>query len=218
MYQVGEGAFQIKHGCALFHHINNYFTTGGLFFRREREFCGVRIGRVEVEGDGTDIFSVARCDTDVLNRVLVYLINRHIEADVIRGRVADILHDGVVGVAADDVVVLAVTVKTQKYQVCFRQINGKGTVGNNVDNQKSHCLGFYHKVAQGTIAVLPKKGLPATEEQNAYTQVVELLHFFTNLLIWVNHGSDVVDGAVFAVQVTLVRNDDSAKDGVFFAE
>ena len=218
MYQVGEGAFQIKHGCALLHHINNYFTTGGLFFRREREFCGVRIGRVEVEGDGTDILCVARCDTDVLNRVLVYLINRHIEADVIRGRVADVLHDGVVGVAADDVVVLAVTVKTQKYQVCFRQINGKGTVGNDVNNQKSHCLGFDYEVAQGTIAILPKKRFTAAEEQDAYTHVVELLHFTTNLFIGVNDSGDVVDGAVFAMQVALVRNDDRTEDGVFFSE
>lgn len=46
--------------------------------------------------------------------VLIDLIDCHIEADIICGSIADVLHDGVIGIATHFIMALLISIQTQK--------------------------------------------------------------------------------------------------------
>ena len=48
---------------------------------------------------------------DVPDAVLIDLIDGHVEADVVRSGIFNVLHDGVIGIPADHVVALSVSVQ-----------------------------------------------------------------------------------------------------------
>lgn len=145
--EIRKGAFQIEYGCALLHHLCDRFASLPLFLACQRQRLRVGIGGVKVKGDGTNVFGIAGGNTYVAHASFVDLVDRHVEADVVRRGTLDVSHNGVVGVAADLVVALFVTVKAQKDQVGFGKINGKGAVGDYVDDKEAHLLCFDHEVS-----------------------------------------------------------------------
>ena len=61
-----------------------------------------------------------------------------------------------------------------------------------------------------------KEGLTAAEEEDTHAHIVKLLHLSAYLLIGMNYSGNVVDGAMLAMQIALVCNDDRAENGGFF--
>lgn len=99
--QIGKSAFQIKDRRACLPHLRDRSAAGSFFRFAQRQFFGIRIRRMEIERDSANIFRVPRCQAYIPHRILVDLIDCHIEADIIRGCIADILHDRIIGIAAD---------------------------------------------------------------------------------------------------------------------
>ena len=154
---------------------------------------------------------------DMVYIVLVDLVDGHVEADIVRCRLTDIMQDRIVGVATDGVMPLPIAVQTQEDQIRFRQINGEGTVGNHIDDQKAHCLGFDDQVTERFLTVPPEKGFSSAEEQNPHAHIVQGLHFLTDFFIGVDYRSNIIDRAVLAVQVTLICNDNCAQNRFLFS-
>ena len=113
---------------------------------------------------------------------------------------------------------LTVTVQAQEDQVCFRQVNGEGTVGDYIDDQKAHFLGFHNKIPERLFTVPPKEGLASAEEQDPHTQIVECLHFLTDFIIGVNYGGEVIHRAVLALEVAFISNDHRSQDRLLLSE
>ena len=113
---------------------------------------------------------------------------------------------------------LPVSVQAQQDQVRLRQVQGKGAVGDHVDDEKPHPLGLRHQVPQRFPAVPPQKGLAAAEEQDADAHAIEPLHFRINLLVWMDDRRDIIDRAVLTVEIALVRENDRAQDRLLPAQ
>ena len=73
----------------------------------------------------------------------------------VRGSVFDVFHDEVIGVSPDGVVTLPVPVQAQKDQIGLREVQGKGSVGDHVDDEKAHALRLDHQVPEGDVPVPP---------------------------------------------------------------
>ena len=173
---------------------------------------------MEVKGHGADVFRIPRRLTDLADGVLVDLIDGHIQAYIVRRGAVDVLQYAVVGIAANGVVSLAVAVQAEQDKVGLRQIDGVGAVGDHVDDEKAHFLGFDHKIPQSTVAVPPQKGLSAAEEQDPHPHVIELLHFLPDLRIGVDHGGDVIDRAMLAFEVAFIGDDHSTQNRILLTE
>ena len=131
--QIGKGAFQVEYRRALVHHAGDHPAAGRLLFAGQGQGPGVRIGRVEIEGHGPDVLRVPGGAAHVRDGVLVDLVDGHIKADIVRRGPADVLEYQVVGIPADGVVPLPVSVQAQQDQVRLRQVQGKGAVGDHVE-------------------------------------------------------------------------------------
>ena len=173
---------------------------------------------MEIEGHRTHVFRVARGKAHIAHMVLVDLVDRHVEADVIRARARDILHDGVVRIAANCIVALPVAVQAQKDQIRFRKIDGKRAVRYDIHNEKAHGLRLDNQLSQRALAVAPEEGLAAAEEEDTHAHVVELLHLPADLFKWMDDRRDVVDRAVLAVQVAFVGQNHRPEDRLFFPQ
>lgn len=150
------------------------------------------------------------------HRILVNLIDRHVKADIARRRIPDILHNLVVGVSTDGIMPLPVAVQAEKDEIRFRQIQWKGSVCHHIDNKKSNPFGLNNQIPQGLALILPQKGLPAAEKQDAHSHGIQLPHLPMNPGIRMDHRSNVVHRAVLAGQVASVGHDDCAKDRRLF--
>jgi len=104
--------------------------------------------------------------------IFVDLIDCHIETDIVCGSIADVLHDSVVGVTTNFIMALLISVQAQKNQICFWEINGKRSVRNYVDDEKTHVLCFYNQISESAFAIFPKKCFATAEEQNANSHVI----------------------------------------------
>jgi hypothetical protein len=65
---------------------------------------------------------------------------------------------------------------------------------------------------------MPHERFAAAEEEYTNAHIVELLHFASYLCVRVDDRRYIVHGAMLAVQVASVRDDDCAENGQFFAE
>ena len=173
---------------------------------------------MEIKGHRPHVFRVARGKAHIAHMALVDLVDRHVEADVVRTRAHDVLHDGVIGIAADLIVALPVAVQTQKDQIRFRKIDGKRTVRHDIHNEKAYGLRFDDQLSQRALAVAPEEGLAAAEEEDAHAYIIELLHLPADLFIWMDDCRDIIDRAVFAVQVAFVGQDHRPEDRLFFSQ
>lgn len=142
---------------------------------------------MEIEGYRTNIFSVTSRSAYITHTVLVDLIHSHVEADIICSSIDDVLHDSIVGITANFIMTLLISIQAQKNQISFREINGKRAICNYINDEKSHAFGFNNQISQTALAILPKECLTTTEEQNANTHAIELLHFLTDLSVGMNH-------------------------------
>ena len=111
---------------------------------------------------------------------------------------------------------LLVSVQAQKDQVRLRQIDGKGAVGDRIDNEKPHLLRLDHQIPEAFLPVSPQKSLSAAEKQDPHAHGIQLLHLSSDLPIWMNHPCEIVDRAVTAAQIALVRHDNRAEDRILF--
>ena len=93
-----------------------------------------------------------------------------------------------------------------------------GSVGDDIDDEKSHLLGLNNEIAQASFAIMPEQSLTTAEEEDAHAKTIELLHLMAYLLVWMDDALVVVNRAVLARQVTLVGEDDGAQDGLFTLE
>lgn len=170
---------------------------------------------MKIERDRADIFHFARPLAYVADSTLVDLVYRHIEADIVGRGVLYILHNGIVCIAAYHIVPFFIAVKAEQYKIRFGQINGKSSVGDDIDDHKSHFLRLDHKIPERSLAVSPEKCLAAAEEQDANAHIIEPYHLAYDLLVWMNDRRDIVDRAVLTFQITFVGDDHRAEDRVF---
>ena len=147
-----------------------------------------------------------------------YIQRIEVEADVIRGGMFDVLHDGVVGISTNRIMALPVTVQTEQDQIRFWQINREGSVRHHIDDEEAHFLCFHHQITQGALSISPEEGLAAAEEQDADSHIIELLHLLADLHIGMHNGSDVVDGTMFAFQIAFVRYNDRSQNRLFLSK
>lgn len=77
-------------------------------------------------------------------------------------------------------------------------------------------LRFDDQLSQRALAVAPEEGLAAAEEEDAHAHIIELLHLPADLFIWMDDCRDIIDRAVFAVQVAFVGQDHRPEDRLFF--
>ena len=196
-YEIG---FPFEAGCVEFAEANNklFIATSRLFFFRESKISCIRVRRMKIKGNGTDVFCVTSSQANVSDCVFVDSIDSHIKADIIRSSVLDILHYCIVGVAANYIMSFFVSVKAEQNQVGFGQVDRECTVRHNIDNQKTHLLSFNNQITNCFLAVLPQERFTATEEKDSYTHIVKLLHFGANLFIWMYNSGEVVYGTMFA--------------------
>ena len=173
---------------------------------------------MEVEGNGAYVLRVSGKKAYFTHGVFVYLIHCHIEADVVRSGAGDILHDGVIGVAAHGVVTSPVAIQTEQDKIRFRQIEGKGSVRHHVDDEEAHVLCLSHQIAQGKAAITPEESFASTKEKYAYAHVVQLFHLGMDLLVRMDHRRDIVHGAVFTPEIAAVGQDDSTEYRIFSAQ
>ena len=78
---------------------------------------------MEIEGNGSDMFRIPCSFADMLYCIFVDLIDRHIKTDVICRSIADIFHDGIIGIPTNEVMPFPVTIQTEQDQICFRQVD-----------------------------------------------------------------------------------------------
>ena len=154
----------------------------------------------------------------MLHSILVDLVDGHVEADVIRSGVFDVLHNGVISIATDCIMTLPVAVQTEQDQIRFRQINREGAVRDYIDDEKTHLLCFHHQITQGAISIPPEEGLTSAEEQDTDSHIVELLHLPANLLIGMYNGGDIVDGTVLTFQIAFVCYNDRSQNRLLLSE
>ena len=110
---------------------------------------------MEIKGNGPHIFRIPGGPAHMADGVLIDLVDGHVKADVARGSVFDVFHDEVIGVSPDGVVTIPVPVQAQKDQIGLREIQGKGSVGDHVDDEKAHALCLDHQVPEGDVPVPP---------------------------------------------------------------
>ena len=125
---------------------------------------------MEIKGHRPHVFRFARGDAHIAHMALVDLVDRHVEADVVRARAHDVLHDGVIGISADLIVALPVAVQTQKDQICFRIL---GTV-ILTDKCNLHCK---HCSVNNITAVVHPYEQIRREMQQLYDMGVRILFF-----------------------------------------
>ena len=116
----------------------------------------------------------------------------------------------------DGVVTIPVPVQAQKDQIGLREIQGKGSVGDHVDDEKAHALCLDHQVPEGDVPSLHKKVSPPQKKEDDGSHGVKLFHLPADLGVRIEDRGDIVDRAVLTVQVAPVRHDDGAKNGSLF--
>ena len=173
---------------------------------------------MKIEGNSADVRRISGDQTDMAHSIFVDAIDSHVKTDIVRGCVLNVLHDGVVGITANGVVPLAITVQTEQNQVSFRKLERKSAVGDNIDDQKTNFLCFDDQLPQGTVTVMPEEGFTSAKEENAHAHIVKLLHLFTNLRVGIKNRGNVVDRTVPALQITFVSENDGAENRFSFFE
>ncbi len=216
--EIRKRAFQVENWSAFSHHLSYRIAAPGFFLFAQSQFLCVRVRRVKIERYGADVFGVTGCNTYIPHTVLVDLIDGHVKAYIVCSGIADVLHDGIVGVAPDLVMALPVSVQAQKDQICLREIDRERAVRNNIDDEKTHAFCFNDQISQRAVTISPKKCLTTAEEQDAYTHIIQLLHFLSDLFIRMDDCRYVVYGAVFAMQVASVCYDHSSEDRRLLSE
>ena len=131
--QIGECASQVKHRNAGFHHFGYDLAALCLLCLRKRQLPGVRIRGMKIEGNSADVRRISGDQTDMAHSIFVDAVDSHVKTDIVRGCVLNVLHDGVVGITANGVVPLAITVQTEQNQVSFRKLERKSAVGDNIE-------------------------------------------------------------------------------------
>lgn len=142
---------------------------------------------MKIEGNSADVRRISGGQTDMAHSIFVDAVDSHVKTDIVRDCVLNVLHDGVVGITANGVVPLAVTVQTEQNQVSFRKLERKSAVGDNIDDQKTHFLCFDDQLPQGTVTVMPEEGFTSAKEENAHAHIVKLLHLCTNLRVGIKN-------------------------------
>ena len=89
---------------------------------------------MKVKGNGPDIGKLHCFLAYVFYGILVDLIYCHIEADVVGGSMLNVVHYGIVGVAANLIVLFPVSVEAEEDQIRFPQINGECAVCDCIYN------------------------------------------------------------------------------------
>ena len=130
--------------------------------------------------------------------IFVQPVDRHIKTDIVRRGMANVFHDKIIGLTPDLIVPLPVSVQAQKDQVRLRQIDGKGAVGDHVDNEKSHLFCFHYQISEALLIVSPQERLSAAEKQNPHTHGIQLFHLSLDLPVRVDDSCDIVDRTVAA--------------------
>ncbi|MNP68819.1 hypothetical protein D3C76_1648310 [compost metagenome] len=59
---------------------------------------------------------------------------------------------------------LLIPVQAEQDQIRFRQVQRKGSIGDHIDNQKAHPLGFDDQIPQAFVPIPPQKGFPAAKK------------------------------------------------------
>ena len=107
-----ERALKVKDRAAFLHHLLYGFATLGFIFFGEFEFFGIWVWGVEIERDRSNVLGVTSLLTDITDAILVDLVDGHVETNVVGSGLGDVLEDGVVGIASDDVMVDLIAIQT----------------------------------------------------------------------------------------------------------
>lgn len=173
---------------------------------------------MEVKGYSPYVFRISCGYADIPYGVFIDLIDCHVKADVFRSCRSNIFHDVIVSIAPDFVMTFLVSVQTEQDQICFGQLQWKGSVGYHIHDEKTHMLCLNHEIAQGFVSVFPEKGFSAAEKQNPDSHIIELPHLCSDLRVWMENRCNVIDRTMFALQIALIGNDDRSQDGILFPE
>lgn len=130
----------------------------------------------------------------------------------------NVLHDQVVGIPTNGVMMLAVAIQAEEDEVDFGKVDGERSVGHDDGEEESHAFCLKNQIPYLFVPIVPKQRFTPTEKEDAHTHRIELFHFRADMVIRVHDKCDVVNGAVFAVQITLVRHNNGAEDRILLFE
>src|SRR5699024_4226406 len=99
--EIRKSTFQIEYRRTFLHHLGDGSAASSFFFRRKSQLLCIWVRCVEIEGYCSDILCVTGSDADIPYIVLVDLVDGHIEANVVCGGIAYVLHNDVVCIATD---------------------------------------------------------------------------------------------------------------------
>ena len=148
---------------------------------------------MKIERYRSDILCVTGSNADIPYILLIDLVDSHIETNVVCGSIAYVLHNDVICIAADFIVTLLVTIQAEKNQVGFWKINGECSVRYNINDEKSHLLSFDYQITEITLSVFLEEGFTAAKKENTNTHIIKLLHFISDLIVWMDNRCDIVD-------------------------
>ena len=93
---------------------------------------------------------------------------------------------------------LPVAVQAEQDKVGLGKVNGKGSIGQDVDYQEAHGFRFPHQIPQRAPCVAPQECFSSAEEKNTGSHLKKPMHLSLKLSIRMDDGSYIVYRAVLA--------------------